>query len=59
MIQWVRGISLNSVQWDMASSGDDWATTWLFSTYGGILELRPGTQRAPRVAPGKINLHSK
>ena len=37
--------------------GNDGGTSWFFSSCGGILELRPGTQGASRVAPGKSNLH--
>ena len=52
-----HGISLETLQWERASSGDDGGTSWFFSSCGGILELRPGTQGASRVAPGKSNLH--
>ena len=52
------GISLNMLQWERASSGDDGGTSWVFSSCGGILELRLVTQGACRVYPVKSNLHS-
>ena len=53
-----HGISLETLQRERASARDDGGTSWFFSNCGGILELRPGTQGASRVAPGKSNLHS-
>ena len=41
---------------ERASSCDDGGATWFFSSYGGILELRPGIQAASCVGPGKSNL---
>ena len=32
-------ISLEMLQWERASSRDDWGTSWFFSSWGGILEL--------------------
>ena len=53
-----HGISLETLQWERASSGDDGGTSWFFSSCGGILELQRGTQGACLVASGKPNLHS-
>ena len=53
-----RGISLEILQREGASSHDDGETLWFFLSCGGILELRWGTQGACRFAPGKSNLHS-
>ena len=53
-----RGISLETLEWERASSRDDGETSWFFSSCGGILELRRGTQGASSVVPGKCNLHS-
>ena len=39
-----------------ASSCDDEGSTWIFSSVGGILELRRGSQPSPWVGPGKPNL---
>ena len=50
-------ISLETLQLERASSGDDGGTSWFYSHCGGILELRRGTQGASRVGPGKSNLH--
>ena len=36
------GISLETLQKERASSRDDGRTSWFFSSYGGILELRCG-----------------
>ena len=36
------GISLETLQKERASSRDDGRTSWFFSSYGGILELRRG-----------------
>ena len=52
------GISLETLQRERASSHDDRGTSWFFSSCGGILKLRRGTQGASRVAPGKSNVHS-
>ena len=52
-----RGKSLETLQLERATSRDDGRTSWFFSSCGGILKLRPGTQGASRVAPGKSNLH--
>ena len=53
-----RGISLEMLQWERASSRDDWGTSWFFWSCGGILEIRRATQGTSRVALGKSNLHS-
>ena len=53
-----RGISLETLQWKRASTHDDSGTSWFFSRWGGILELRRGTQGASCDAPGKSNLNS-
>ena len=34
-----RGITLETLQWERASSGDEGGTSWFFSSCGGILEL--------------------
>ena len=52
------GVSLEMLQRERASSRDDGGTSWFFSSCGGILEVRRGTQGASRIAPGKSNLHS-
>ena len=52
-----RGISLEMLHWERASSRDDGGTSWFFSSCGRILEFRQGTQRTTRGAPGKSNLH--
>ena len=41
-----------------ASTRDDGGISWFFSSGGGILDLRWGTQGASPGAPGKSNLHS-
>ena len=41
-----RGISLETLQRERGSSRDDGGTLWFFSSYGGILELKRGTQGA-------------
>ena len=33
------GISLETLQWERASSHDDGGISWFFSSYGGILDL--------------------
>ena len=53
-----RRISLETLMQERASSRDDGVTSWFFSSCGGILELRRGTQGASSVVPGKCNLHS-
>ena len=53
-----RGISLEILQREGASSHDDGETWWFFLSCGGILELWRGTQGASRGAPGKSNLQS-
>ena len=52
-----RGIYLETLQWERASSRDDGATSWFFSSCGGILEFRRGAQRTTRGALGKSSLH--
>ena len=47
----------SSVPWRArASSCQEVGTTWFFSSCGGILELRRGSQPSPWVGPGKPNL---
>ena len=46
------------LQRERASSCDDGGTSWFFSSYSGILELRRGTQGASQFGAGKYNLHS-
>ena len=53
-----HGISLETLHQEGVSSHYDGGNSWFFSSCGGILELRQGTQGACRVAPGKSNLHS-
>ena len=53
-----RGISLEMLQQERASSRDDRDTLWFLSSCSWILELQRGTQGASHVAPGKSNLHS-
>ena len=51
------GISLEGLMLKLKlSSCDDGGATWFFSSYGGILELRPGIQDASCVGPGKSHL---
>ena len=52
-----RGISLETLQRERASSHDDGGNSWFFSSLGGILKFGTGTQGASRVASGKSNLH--
>ena len=47
-----RGISLETLQRERASSRDDGGTSWFFSSCGKILELRRETQDAYCVAQG-------
>ena len=42
--------------WQKVSSCQEVGTTWFFSSGGGILELRRGSQPSPWVGPGKPNL---
>ena len=53
-----HGISLETLQRVRASARDDGGTSWFFSSCGGILDLRRGTQGASHVAPRKSSLHS-
>ena len=53
-----RGISLDTLQWEEASSHDDGGTSWFLTSCGEIFELRRGTQDASPVGPEKSNLHS-
>ena len=53
-----RGISLETLQRERASSRDYGETSWFFSSCGRILEFRRGSQDASRIGPGKSNLHS-
>ena len=41
-----------------ASSCDDEGSTWIFSSCGGILELRRGFQASSCVGPGSLIFHS-
>ena len=52
-----HGISLEMLQQERASSRDVGGTSWHFSSYGGILQLRWGTQGASRFGTGKSNIH--
>ena len=52
-----RGIFLEMLQREGASSHDDGDTSWFFSSCGGNLELCWGSQGACHVAPGKSSLH--
>ena len=52
-----HGISLETLQQERASSRDVGGASWHFSSYGGILELRRGTQEASGFGVGKSNLH--
>ena len=54
-----RGIFLEKLQQERASSHNDGGTSWFFSSCGGILHFRQGTQGASHVAPRKSNLHSR
>ena len=51
-----QGSSLETPWRARASSCQDVGTTWLFSSCGGILDLRWGSQPSPWVGPGKPNL---
>ena len=53
-----RGICLEMLQRERASSRDDGGTSWFFWSCSRILELQRGIQGASRVVPGKSNLHS-
>ena len=48
--------SLEPLSRARASSCQEVGTTWFFSSCGGILELRWGSQPSPWVGPGKPNL---
>ena len=50
------GTSLKTPSRARASSCQAVGTTWFFSSCGGILELRRGSQPSPWVGPGKPNL---
>ena len=43
-----HGISLETVQQEIASSRNDGGTLWFFLSFGGILELQRGTQGTSR-----------
>ena len=51
-------ISLETLQWERASSRDDLGTPWFSSSYGGILKLRRGIQGASPFGARKSNHHS-
>ena len=51
-----QGTSLETPSRARASSCQELGTTWFFSSCGGILELRRGSQPSPWVGPGKPNL---
>ena len=51
-----QGTSLETPSRARASSCQEVGTTWFFSSCGGILELRRGTQPSPWVGAGKPNL---
>ena len=51
-----QGTSLETPSRARASSCQAVGTTWFFSSCGGILELRRGSQPSPWVGPGKPNL---
>ena len=51
-----QGTSLETPWRARASSCQEVGTTWFFSSCGGILELRRGSQPSPWVGPGKPNL---
>ena len=51
-----QGTSLETPWRARASSCQEVGTTWFFSSCGGILELRWGSQPSPWVGPGKPNL---
>ena len=51
-----QGTSLETPSRARASSCQAVGTPWFFSSCGGILELRRGSQPSPWVGPGKPNL---
>ena len=51
-----QGTSLETPSRARASSCQEVGTTWFFSSCGGILELRGGSQPSSWVGPGKPNL---
>ena len=51
-----QGTSLETPSRARASSCQEVGTTWLFSSCGGILELRRVSKPSPWVGPGKPNL---
>ena len=51
-----QGTSLETPSRARASSCQDVGITWCFSSCGGILEFRRGSQPSPWVGPGKPNL---
>ena len=51
-----QGNSLETPSRARASSCQEVGTTWFFSSCGGILELRRGSQASSWVGPGKHNL---
>ena len=51
------GISPEMLQQERFESCDDGGTSRFFSSCGGILELRQGTQGSSCVGPGKSHLH--
>ena len=51
-----QGTSLETPSWARASSCQEMGTTWFFSSCGGILELRWGSQPSSWVGPGKPHL---
>ena len=55
-LQSERGTSLETPSRARASSCQEVGTTWFFSSCGGILEFRRGSQPSSWVGPGKPNL---
>ena len=55
-LQGGTGTSLETPSRARASSSEEVGTTWCFSSCGGILELRRGSQATSWVGPGKPNL---
>ena len=53
-----RGIYLETLHWERASSRNDGGTSWFSSSWGGIPELRRVTPGTSRVASGMSSLHS-
>ena len=52
------GLLLRCCSGQRASSCDDEGSTWIFSSFGGILELRRGIQASSCVGPGSLIFHS-